>query len=156
MGITGTARIKPGFPDSSIIILRMINLEAFRMPPLATSIVDLFGIGLISAWIDSMGTVSNILNTLSDDIPDKYQLYHAYPNPFNALTTIKYQLPASSQVELTVYDIRGREVITLYEGNQPAGLYTVQWNADEVASGIYFYKLRTENFFQVKKLLLVK
>ena len=134
----------------------MINLEAYRMPPLASSTVDVFGTELISAWIDSMGVVSDIMTSLSDEIPDDYQLYHAYPNPFNAVTTIKYELPAGSRVELAIYDIRGREVITLFNGKQSAGQYTVQWNADDFASGVYFYKLQTENYVQVRKLVLVK
>lgn len=89
-------------------------------------------------------------------VPGSYQLYAAYPNPFNAVTTIGYQLPEISQVVLTIYDIQGREVITLVKGKQPAGRYTVSWNADKFSSGIYFYKLQTENFIQVRKLALVK
>jgi uncharacterized repeat protein (TIGR03806 family) len=156
MGVSGSERIKPGYTDSSIVYLRMVDLGSFRMPPLATSMVDIFGTDLIGAWIDSLGVVSNIQNTLPDNLPDNYQLHHAYPNPFNAVTTIKYQLPASSQVQLIIYDIRGREVITLLNGKQPAGHYSVQWNADEFSSGIYFYKLQTEKFIQVRKMVLMK
>jgi len=89
-------------------------------------------------------------------IPGSYQLYAAYPNPFNAVTTIGYQLPEISQVVLTIYDIQGKEVITLVKGKKPAGRYTVRWNADIFSSGIYFYKLQTENFIQARKLALVK
>jgi uncharacterized repeat protein (TIGR03806 family) len=156
MGITESSRILPGFPDSSIIYLRMVDLKSFRMPPLATSIVDVFGTELIRSWIDSLGVISDVGSNLTNVIPKNYQLHHAYPNPFNATTTISYQLPIISQVELIVYDIQGREVITLYEGKQQAGRYSARWNAENLSSGIYFYKLQTENFIQVKKLVLVK
>ena len=156
MGITGSMRIKPGYPDSSILFLRMKNLESFRMPPLASSVVDIVGTQLISDWIDSLAVVSGIGDYFSDLLPDDYKLYHAYPNPFNALTTISYDLPKTSQVELTIYDIRGREVAQLYHGKQPVGKYYINWKADENATGIYFYKLQTEDFIQVRKLVLVK
>jgi hypothetical protein len=156
MGIPGSERIKSGSPDSSIIYLRMVDLEIFRMPPLATSIIDLFGTDLILSWIDSLGVISVVDDYLTQQTPDTYQLHKAYPNPFNAVTTIGYQLPTVSSIELTVYDIQGREVITLVKGKQAAGRYKVQWNADNYSSGIYFYKLQTENFIQVRKFVLVK
>ena len=126
------------------------------MPPLASSVVDIVGTQLISDWIDSLAVVSGIGDYFSDLLPDDYKLYHAYPNPFNALTTISYDLPKTSQVELTIYDIRGREVAQLYHGKQPVGKYYINWKADENATGIYFYKLQTEDFIQVRKLVLVK
>jgi uncharacterized repeat protein (TIGR03806 family) len=156
MGINGAERINPGSPDSSIIYLRMIDLGSFRMPPLATSVVDLLGTQLIRNWIDSLGVLSVIDEYLTEKRPGTYQLENAYPNPFNAVTTIGYHLPVSSTVELVVYDIQGRAVVTLISGKQPAGQYSVIWGAEEYASGIYFYKLQTENYLQVKKLVLVK
>ena len=156
MSITGAVRIKPGSPDSSIIYLRMINLDQFRMPPIASSVVDLIGTDLIRSWIDTLSLVSDVDEYETGMIPGSYQLYAAYPNPFNAVTTIGYQLPEISQVVLTIYDIQGREVITLVKGKKPAGRYTVRWNADKFSSGIYFYKLQTENFIQARKLALVK
>ena len=113
--------------------------------------------------VDFNGKIYRFIELVSDVeddeawvIPGSYQLYAAYPNPFNAVTTIGYQLPEISQVVLTIYDIRGREVITLVKGKQTAGRYMVRWNADKFSSGIYFYKLQTENFIQVRKLALVK
>jgi uncharacterized repeat protein (TIGR03806 family) len=156
MGISGSERIKPGSADSSLIYLRMVNLGGLRMPPLATSIIDMFGTDLIRSWIDTLGVVTKIEGENDQTLPDTYSLEKAYPNPFNAVTTIGYQLPVNSQTELVIYDIRGRVVETLVNKEQPAGRYRVKWNADRSSSGIYFYKLQTQNFMQVRKMVLVK
>jgi L-ascorbate metabolism protein UlaG (beta-lactamase superfamily) len=94
-----------------------------------------------------------------DDIsilPAEYSLGQNYPNPFNPVTVISYQLPAVSNVILKVYDVFGREVTTLVNEKKPAGSYNVQFNASRMASGVYFYRLTTESFSQVKKMLLIK
>jgi mono/diheme cytochrome c family protein len=156
MGIDGSERIKPGSADSSLIYLRMIDLSDHRMPPLATSIIDSFGTELIGKWIDTLGTVSVIDGHFAGSVPEEFFLDKAYPNPFNATTTIGYQLPVISQVKLTIYDIQGREVITLVKEKQSPGQYQIQWYADNYSSGIYLYKLQTEKFVQVKKMILVK
>jgi len=156
MGIEGAERIKPGQADSSLVYLRMVDLAEFRMPPLATSIVDDFGAGLIRDWIISLDPVSAIVNAQYQNTPQKYALYKAYPNPFNAVTTIEYQLPVSEDVRLVIYDIQGREVTTLVKAKQAAGKYRIRWIADKQSSGIYFYTLQTENYVQTRKLVLVK
>jgi len=156
MGISGAKRISPGSADSSIIYLRMLDLGPYRMPPLASSVIDVQGVALIRSWIDSLGVALSVDDRSITVAPQTYELYPAYPNPFNAVTTIGYQLPEVSQVDLTVYDIRGREVITLVNEKQPAGQYTVRWQADTFSSGIYFYQLQTEKFNRVRKLVLLK
>jgi uncharacterized repeat protein (TIGR03806 family) len=156
MGIEGSERIKPGIPNSSLIYLRMINLADFRMPPLATSIIDEFGTGLLRDWIITLDPLAIIAHDQKKISPNEYVLHKAYPNPFNATTTIGYQLPVSSQVELTIYDIQGRQLKTLIKERQKAGQYQVQWIADSYSSGIYLYQLRTESYVQTRKLVLVK
>jgi uncharacterized repeat protein (TIGR03806 family) len=156
MGIEGSERIKPGSADSSLVYLRMIDLGSLRMPPLATSLIDDFGVELVSSWIDMLGIAAPI-DAISDNLtPKEYSLQKAYPNPFNATTTIGYQLPVTSQVELTIFDVQGRVVKTLVREKQSAGRYNIQWIADNYSSGIYFYQLRTDNFIQTRKLVLVK
>ena len=88
---------------------------------------------------------------------EEFFLSQNYPNPFNPLTTIKYQLSAFSEIELSIYNLLGQRVATLISGNQPAGNYEVEWNAAGFASGVYLYKLTTdEGFVQSKKLILLK
>jgi uncharacterized repeat protein (TIGR03806 family) len=156
LGISGSERIKPGAPDSSVVLLRMLNLGEFRMPPLATSLVDLAGTAVIRKWIEELGAATGVDITNQSDFPDRYYLYPAYPNPFNATTTIVYQLPAASHVKLEIYDIRGAKVATLVENKQAAGKHQVRWQADAYASGIYFYKLTTEEYSHTRKIILIK
>jgi hypothetical protein len=90
-----------------------------------------------------------------------FSLSQNYPNPFNPSTTINYtiasgQLAGNNLVTLKIYDILGREVKTLVNEKQSAGSYSVSFNADKLASGIYFYTLRAGNFVQTKKMILLK
>jgi hypothetical protein len=75
-------------------------------------------------------------------VPNQFELYHNFPNPFNPSTTISYQLPTDSKVSLKIYDLLGREVATLLDNQtKPAGYYEQQWNASHYASGMYIYRL---------------
>ena len=89
-------------------------------------------------------------------ILEDFLLYQNYPNPFNPTTTIKYQIPKTSLVSIKVYDILGREVVTLVNEEKPAGNYDVEFDGSELSSGIYFYKLQTESYSSVKKMILLK
>jgi len=83
-------------------------------------------------------------------------LNNAYPNPFNPATTISYGVPEDSFVKLTIYDMMGREVATLFNDIKPAGYHALVWNASNNASGMYFVQLISEDFVQTQKLMLVK
>ncbi len=85
-----------------------------------------------------------------------YSLYQNYPNPFNPVTTIRFEVPFSQHVELSVFDMLGREVKVLYNDIAPAGIVTVDFNGEGLASGVYFYRLKTQDFAASKKLLLLK
>jgi hypothetical protein len=85
-----------------------------------------------------------------------YTLYQNYPNPFNPMTTIRFELPVSQHVNLAVFDMLGREVKVLYDEIAPAGIVTIDFNAEGLASGVYFYRLKASNFITSKKLLLLK
>ena len=79
-----------------------------------------------------------------------------YPNPFNASTTIDYGLHQPAHVTLEIYDLLGRKIETLVDDNQPAGLHQVNWNADNLSSGMYFYKIEAGEFIKTKKMMLLK
>ncbi|MCX6162543.1 MAG: T9SS type A sorting domain-containing protein, partial [Ignavibacteriae bacterium] len=79
-----------------------------------------------------------------------------YPNPFNPTTNIRYALPRAGEVKLTVFNTLGKEVETLVNEHQSAGTYEVSFDASQYPSGVYFYRLTTDNFSDTKRMLLVK
>jgi 1,4-alpha-glucan branching enzyme len=85
-----------------------------------------------------------------------YKLEQNYPNPFNPSTVIKYQIPEAGIVSIKIFDILGREIETLVNKFQRNGNYEVQFNASNLASGVYFYQLKTNTFISIKKMLLLK
>ena len=90
--------------------------------------------------------------------PTDFTLQQNYPNPFNPSTIISYELPAAGEVSLKVYDVLGKEVATLVNEYRNAGSYNVQFTMNnlQLSSGIYFYQLKTGDFFETKKMTLVK
>ena len=117
----------------------------------------LLSYGLTGAVIDGQqyGTIVNVEKN-NESIPTKYSLKQNYPNPFNPETVISYQLPVMSKVELKVYDVLGREVATLVNKEQSAGTYEVQFDASNLTSGIYFYRLMSGEYSETKKMLILK
>lgn len=97
-----------------------------------------------------------IRNEVLVGVPGKFALMQNYPNPFNPSTIINYQLAINSFVTLKIYDISGREVMQLVNEVQQAGYYAVNFNAKNLSSGAYFYKLSTDKFSDVKKMVVVK
>jgi len=89
-------------------------------------------------------------------IPEEYISAQNYPNPFNPLTKIEYALPKTGEVLITVYNLLGVEVARLVDDRMPAGYHEVEWDASDVASGIYFYRLQTGDFVQTRKMVLLK
>ncbi|MDZ7723902.1 MAG: T9SS type A sorting domain-containing protein [candidate division KSB1 bacterium] len=91
------------------------------------------------------------------NVPEAFDLQQNYPNPFNPTTEIKYSIPTSGNVTLTVYNTLGQEIATLVDGYKTANhMHKVTFNASNLTSGVYFYSLQTEDFSQTKKMLLVK
>ncbi|NQS98714.1 MAG: T9SS type A sorting domain-containing protein [candidate division Zixibacteria bacterium] len=104
---------------------------------------------LLNGWDDEI--------TLGlSDTPREYYLAQNAPNPFNPTTAISYQLPAASYLKLVVYDVTGREVSTLVDGWVEAGIHQVSFNASQLASGVYFYRLIAGDFQETKKMILTK
>ena len=94
-------------------------------------------------------------------LPNQFYLYQNYPNPFNPSTKIRYTIPAVGTslmkfVQLKVYDVLGNEVTTLVNEEKPTGYYEVNFNASQLASGIYFYKIQAGSFVSTKKMILLR
>ena len=102
------------------------------------------------------GVATAIEKKSDSQLPTTVKLYPAYPNPFNPTTTIHYVLPAVGNVKLTVYDVLGRRVAQLVNGRQTAGNHEIRFNASQLASGVYFYRLRANNVVRTGKMMLIK
>jgi len=102
-----------------------------------------------------------ILSTYTDAIPFQYVIHQNYPNPFNPITTLRYDLPEDGLVNITIYDMLGREVRTLVNTTQDAGFKSVIWNATNdygkpVSAGVYLYQIQAGEFVQTRKMVLLK
>lgn len=122
-----------------------IRIHSVTHPGVADTSDNFFTIG---AAVTGISSPQNTVTT--------YALYQNYPNPFNPATLISYQLPKSGPVALIVFDILGREVRTLVNQEQPAGRYTITFDASNLASGIYFYRMQAAGFAQTRRLLLLR
>ncbi len=116
-----------------------------------------------SIWRRPLSQVVTEIDDESNFQPKEYSLEQNYPNPFNPSTTIKYTIPnvtlsgvEESRVQLKIYDVLGNVVATLVNEEKPTGVYEVEFNASNLSSGIYFYKLQAGSFIQTKKMILVK
>jgi Secretion system C-terminal sorting domain len=103
---------------------------------------------------ETTGIVTGIENQTT--VPATFYLSQNYPNPFNPVTIISYQIPNNNFVSLKIYNALGSEVATLVNQEKPAGNYKVEFNAADLASGIYYYKLSAGSFSEVKKMVLIK
>jgi photosystem II stability/assembly factor-like uncharacterized protein len=113
-------------------------------------------------WRRSLTEILGI-RQISEIIPAKYSLSQNYPNPFNPSTNIKYQITRHSgsstdnkYVTLKVFDILGKEIVTIVNEKQSPGIYEVNWDASQYPSGVYFYRLVTDGFTDTKKMILLK
>ncbi len=96
------------------------------------------------------------IRPISSSLPSGYSLYQNYPNPFNPKTVIRFQLAVSGFTDFKVYDILGREIAVIVYENLNPGIYEVQWNAENFPSGVYFYRIKADNYTETKKMILIK
>lgn len=96
------------------------------------------------------------IQPVSNEIPGEFKLYTNYPNPFNPITKIKFDIAKNTNAKLLVYDVLGRVVETLISGDIKAGRYEIDFDGYSLASGVYFYKLVTNEFVETKKMLMIK
>lgn len=96
------------------------------------------------------------VDRVAADIPKAFELSQNYPNPFNPSTVIDYGLPVDSRVSLKVYDMLGREIVTLVDADQSAGHHEARFDGTKLSSGVYLYRLKANNFVSIKKMLILK
>ena len=104
-------------------------------------------------WIENGITIINLTDKF---LPTELSLSNAYPNPFNPVTMLSYDIPFEMNVSIGIYDIRGRLVEALLNGMREQGRYEVTWNADRHSSGVYMIKLTAGSTVKVQKVMLVK
>ncbi len=135
----GTTTEKQNYSFSVSNLLSSVSKFEFRLKQIDT---------------DGKFAYSNILSV--ELKPETYSLSQNYPNPFNPNTVINYQLPISGNVKLVVFDMLGRELLTLVNEEKLAGSYSVKFDGSKMTSGIYFYKISAGNYTETKKMMLVK
>lgn len=117
--------------------------------------VNSFGNGTwSSAW--NFFTIVTAAQKIGIEVPTEYKLYDNYPNPFNPVTKIKFDIPHKSYVKLEVFDISGKKISELINQEMTEGMYETKWDASNFASGIYFYKITAGEFKKVMKMILIK
>ena len=109
---------------------------------------DIYDVSDATFTIDIISDVNNELN----NIPTEFSLAQNYPNPFNPSTTIKYAVPQTSNINIKVYDMTGQEVASLVNEMKEAGTYEIKFDARNLASGIYIYRMIADNFTSVREL----
>lgn len=143
---------KTGYPNFGVDIAND-NFSDWSEPTdiaLSDSLMHYYGPN--GVWWNTITSVA-----LSDfNTPIKYEISQNYPNPFNPTTMINFSVSRDGNVNITVYDALGKAVEVLVDGYKQAGNYRVIWNASRFASGIYFYRMRSNNFTQIRKMILMK
>jgi hypothetical protein len=150
---------KSGYPYSNVIDI--INDTSYTIKGLTTGqiyyiTVTTYDIDGNESWYSNevSGTITDIAEEI--EIISVYKLTQNYPNPFNPTTTISYSLTNNSLVQLKIFNILGQEVATLVNEEKPIGKYEINFNASNLSSGVYFYKIQTGDFVQTKKMILLK
>jgi len=105
---------------------------------------------------DDRGALPLVTSIDDDIIPKSFFVAHNYPNPFNVSTTIRYSLSSEADITIEIYDLMGRKIDVLFNGNQQAGEHSIIWNAAEVSSGVYFYNINAGDYNISKRCLLLK
>lgn len=107
-------------------------------------------------WYQATDLVTSVEQIENDLLPTEFRLEQNYPNPFNPSTTIQFAVPKTSNVTLRIYDILGREVATLIDEKYQPGQYKIIFEAGQLASGLYVYRIQAGDFLETKKLMLLR
>jgi hypothetical protein len=130
---------------------------SFTLSSTDNNLSTIVGWGVTDNGIISKLTYGNIgIHQISSEIPQNYKLEQNYPNPFNPSTIIKFSIPREGFVSINTYDILGKLVKNIFSGSLKPGNYETDFDASELSSGMYFYRLESEKFSDVKKMIVVK
>ena len=164
-----TLDITPGDDNNTIVASFEADLSGLTggsavvfasgfLNPAANQNGPAFGLyaALANGTVLTLPAVTSIEGKIDLAVPAVYSLEQNYPNPFNPSTRIKFSIPESGNVTLKVYDISGREIASLVNGQVSAGQYEISFSAANLASGVYFYKLTSGNFTSIKQMMLVR
>ena len=148
------------FPTSSFIVfeslLTLLNEDIVIAGSADFNISEYDQVGYV-VRTDSNLFIKNVgINSNSIILPEKLKLYQNYPNPFNPVTKITFNIPVSGNISIRVYDITGKVIKTLVNEFRNAGTYYTEFNGADVSSGVYYYKMETGNFSEIKKMILLK
>ena len=153
-------------PDNSKIAIGAIWATGIWTPgpiKIFDTVTDSFTTLVDSTWPPCfwVGDTDEQVSIIDETLPITYNLYNAFPNPFNPVTTLRYNLPEDARVNITIYDMMGRQVKTLINEEQTAGYRFTQWNATNdagspVSAGIYLYMIQAGEFRQTRKMVLLK
>jgi len=129
----------------------LYSMDRTFAKPVAQTLIDAY-----APYYNLGGTVTSVKDKKEEVVPIKFELGQNYPNPFNPVSTISYSIPSESHVSLIVYSLLGKKVATLVDEQKSAGIYNVDFNAANLSSGIYFYRLQMNNQVITKKLTILK
>ncbi|MEO8209823.1 MAG: T9SS type A sorting domain-containing protein [bacterium] len=105
---------------------------------------------------DSLGNAPVSIKNISSELPASFKLYQNYPNPFNPFTKIRFDLIESGNIRMDIYDIRGKKISNIFNERKNKGSYELNFDGSNLSSGVYYYKLTTQNYSSTKKMLLLK
>jgi hypothetical protein len=142
-------------PENDSIPLQSLGVHEHWNNPTDKQYSRNLGTGNGIELIQIINNTATVVEHSSSGISETFTLFTNYPNPFNPSTRIRYAIPQNSFITLKVFDLRGREIVTLVNEKKISGNYEVTFNASNLSSGIYFYQLKTENYIQTNKMILL-
>lgn len=145
--------LNDGIPSGTPFPIRyyVVAVDKFEYESVPSDFVQAIG---IQRGIEEIIGADNIV--VNVEVPKEYSLNQNYPNPFNPVTKIKYDIPLNGNVSIKIYDINGRLINTLINEYKTAGRYEIDFNGKNLSSGLYYYKIESGNFSQVRKMILIK
>jgi len=169
-GDTGTVNITSEYPGDKKLLINTGDNNLKMNPGDTQTIItaqlitrgnnNLNSVTKLKELCDSVQAFYNAGFPVNDsskiEIPISFALYQNYPNPFNNITKVKYEIPFDTYLEIKIYDINGKEIETLVKGYAKAGKYEKSLRGENYSSGVYFYRLKTDKFSEVKKMVLIK
>ena len=157
LGVHEARIVEPGEPRRSLLYLRMLETGRWRMPPLATALIDTQGARLVSRWIEGLALSTAVEGEMGEPVlPQEFALLAPYPNPANSSLSIPFTLGAAGEVRVHVYNLGGQRVETLWEGKRSEGLHVLRWDSGGRASGVFVVRLAAGGQVESRKVMVLR